>query len=492
MSEERVLFKNVTFMILSMILPNVFNLIMVMIGARILLNSGMNDYNVVLSFVTMFILFSDIGTGGILIRDGSRDGSRISVYFGSYFITRFGVTCLAAIACLLASGFMPYSSEIKGYIVIMIISQLIFQLAQVFSTLFQARQRMEFIMYGNVLQAILFFAFGWAFISGNMGVIGLIYANLLANLAMLVLYVLVSRKDIYKIGFSLDKHVLRYLLLAGLPLGIMGYLNVIYSYVDRFILSILRYGEVANYTMPYTLVMSLSFILLAYTSSVFPTFSKIFKNSDYIRYACEASLKYLFIIIVPMCVGVTFLADRIIYTLYGYDFPGAIPVLRVLVWLLFFMIVTYMGFPLLTATHRERYPMYIMFVSSVFNIVLNVLLIPQYGALGSSWASLLTIGLLNAALTWYVLRNDLRGINIAGTFIRVLVACGAMTASLVFINLNNLPLYVIMGAFVYSVVFIAIGGITRKDADLLRRLIVKSDDSKINNVFNTASRFLRN
>lgn len=130
--------------------------------------------------------------------------------------------------------------------------------------------------------------------------------------------------------------------------------------------------------------MSLTFVLTAYNTSIFPMFSKIFMTrADSIRYACEKSFKYLLILSVPICVGTTLLSDRIIYTIYGSSFSGAIPVLQILVWLLMFLVVTNIGFPLLTATHRERLNMYILGVSAISNIILNVALIPRYGAIGS-------------------------------------------------------------------------------------------------------------
>jgi hypothetical protein len=230
--------------------------------------------------------------------------------------------------------------------------------------------------------------------------------------------------------------------------------------------------QMANYTFPYTLVMSLSFILLAYTSSVFPLFSKIFgKGGDSIRYACEKSFKYLFTLMLPICVGTTLLADRIIYTIYGPNFGGAIPVLQVLIWLLLFMVITNIGFPLLTATHRERLNMYIMAITAVLNIALNILLIPSYGAVGSSVASLLTLGVMNAALTLYAIRDDLSGANVLGSTIKVIGASVVMAVFIILVPMNNLLLYVDAGGIVYFAALLLIGGISEDDVDIAGKII---------------------
>lgn len=491
MTEERTLFKNISFMALSMFLPNLFNLVFLMIAARILLNTGMNEYSVIISYVTMFALFSDIGSTGILIRDVSQDRSRMEKYFGSFFTIRLIITSSMVLLSVIVANFMPYDPQTVRLIYIAALSQLFFQVGQIFASLFQAYERMQYIAYGSALQSIVFLVLGLIFIYIGLGVTGLIYANLISNFLMLICYVALVYNKIFRIKFNFNRSTFKYLVLAGIPFGIAGYLNIIYSYVDRFILSILRYPEVANYTLPYTLVMSLSFILTAYTSSVFPLFSKISVNKvNSIKYACEKSFKYLMILIIPMCVGTTLLADRIVYTIYGPDFTGAVPILQLLIWLLMFMVVTNIGSPLLTATHRERLNMYIILVCAILNILLNLALIPLYGAIGSSIASLLTIGLVNAVLMIYFIREDLRGAKILGPLVKVAISSVVMAAAILLINANNLVLYVLMGAAVYFVTLLLIGGLSKDDVDFARKILLGNDRDS-NAVFNIIYKIVR-
>jgi hypothetical protein len=48
-----------------------------------------------------------------------------------------------------------------------------------------------------------------------------------------------------------------------------------------------------------------------------------------------------------------------------------------------------------------------------------------------------------------------------------------------------------MGIVVYSVVFVAIGGISRSDVDMFRRILVRDDSSRLNSVFDFANKLLR-
>lgn len=249
MSEERRLFKNISFMALSTILPNIINLIFLMIVARILLNAGMNDYAVIIGYATMFALFADIGTTAIIIRDVARDHSLINTYAGTFIIVRGSITTLVVLASLVIVNFMPYSSFIVNCIYITAFSQLIFQFSNILSSIFQAYEKMEYIAYGTILQSVTFFIIGLALVDknlGNMGVMGLVYANLVSNIVLLAINVVWVRARIARIKHNFNANIGKYLVLAGLPFRIAGFLNILYSYVDRFILSILYYSDVAN------------------------------------------------------------------------------------------------------------------------------------------------------------------------------------------------------------------------------------------------------
>lgn len=479
MAEERKLFKNISFVALSIFMPNILNLALLMIVARILLNSGMNDYSVTINYVTMFALISDIGTSGIIIRDIARDHSLLDKYFGTYFSIRLATTSIMVFLSLIIVNVMPYEPYLKNYILIAALSQFLFQISQIFYSIFQSYERMEYIAYGLVLQSVVYFITAVVLVDknlGNMGVPGLIYANLLSSVVILVTYALLFRGKITSIKLGFDKKLFKHLVLAGLPFGIAGILNILYSYIDRFILSMIRFTEVANYTLPYTLVMSLTFILSAYNVALFPMFSKLsVTKADSLEYACEKSFKYLLILILPICVGTTLLADRIINTIYGPDFSGSIPVLQILIWLLPFLIITSIGFPLMTATHRERLNMYVIIASAILNVILNLALIPRFGAIGSSFASLLTIGVLNSMLTLYIIRDALRLKNMIVPVVKVGLSSLAMAIVIVLVNVNNLALYIAIGAVTYFIMLLLVRGISHDDVDIAQRILFKGE-----------------
>lgn len=474
MSEERKLFKNIASMSLSMIVPNFLNLLLIAIVSQILLKSGMNDYGAVLNYVTMFALMADFGLSTVFIRDVAKENGKMSPYFSTLLTLRIFTSVAMIVIALFLANFMPYDKRIVNYIFIFGLSQLIFQFGQIFLGPFQASEKMEYITYGSLLQASTFFIMSLFFVyRQGMGVPGLLYASLVANMVMLVAYAYFTHKNITRINFKLDSGLARYLILAGIPFGIYNLFYTLTLYLDKNLLGVLRFSDIANYTLPYNLVNALTFIPMAFGIAVFPLFSKmVHKNSDSMKYACEMSFKYLILLILPICVGTTLLADRIAFSIWrDSSFSGTIPVLQILIWGIAFVTLNTIPSTLLNASHRERSNMKNMGICLVVNAIMNLALIPVFGAIGSSIAYVFGICILNFILTAYLVRDELKGIDFVRPLVTTGVASLAMAAFIWFVHINNLPLYVIFSAIVYFAVFLLIGGLSKEDIALIKNIL---------------------
>src|SRR5262249_55227520 len=57
---------------------------------------------------------------------------------------------------------------------------------------------------------------------------------------------------------------------------------------------------------------------------------------------------------------------------------------------------------LLTSTNHERFVSRMIAVSILFNIVLNCIFIPQYGAIAAAWNTVLSFSFLSVSYIWYI------------------------------------------------------------------------------------------
>lgn len=474
MSEEKRVFKNIMSMGLSTVLPNLLNLVLSMVLARVLLYNGVNEFAYVIGYVTMIATASDLGLSSILVRDVARDQSKRDKYFRSYFSLRIVTSLLALGVSMVLVNFLPYQPYIREYIYIAAFSLFVFQIGQVFCALFQATERMELVTYGIAIQSVVYFVLGVITVRYGMGIWGLIYSSLAANVVMTVCYAYLARSKITGILPEINVDMFRYFIVGAIPFAISCILTIMYTNLDWFLISIMKNADVANYRNPYMIVAFLSFITTAYVTSVFPLFSKLSVRKDNsIRYASEKSLKYLLALMIPACIGTTLLADRIVYSIWEAEFGGAIPVLQVLIWMTVAASVNAIGGTLLNATHREAANMKNLAICTVCSILLNILLIPVMGAIGAGIVCVVTTSLY-AALTIYLIRDEMKGIKVFEPVAKITLAALVMGVFIVFVPLNNLVLYIGASIVVYFAAFTLLGGISREDIDLVKKILKKS------------------
>ena len=91
-----------------------------------------------------------------------------------------------------------------------------------------------------------------------------------------------------------------------------------------------------------------------------------------------------------MSLVICLLAKPIVGILYGADYAGAIAPLQIVVWYTAFSYLGVARNAWMVCENRQKYLKYLYFCAALINILLNALLIPNFGAAGAAAASLLT------------------------------------------------------------------------------------------------------
>lgn len=143
------------------------------------------------------------------------------------------------------------------------------------------------------------------------------------------------------------------------------------------------------------------------------------KKHDSAAYERNVSRLYAIITYLALANSLVFtvFAPIIIELLYGADYQAAVPVLQILVWYRAFSFMGTIRNIWLLAEEKQKYLPAINLSGVVFNIVLNYLMIPQWGASGAALASFLTQFATNFMLGFFFkpLRKNnellLKGLN---------------------------------------------------------------------------------
>jgi O-antigen/teichoic acid export membrane protein len=184
-----------------------------------------------------------------------------------------------------------------------------------------------------------------------------------------------------------------------------------------------------------------------------------------------SGLKPLLAVMIPICTGISFFAKPLIELFYTASYIPAGDALALLVWTELGVTLTIPLSYALIAIDRRGTVVQVTFVMLVVNIVLNIVMIPTWGYLGASLATVLTegVGLIGYGIAvrrvigwsfWNGLRPLAPGI---GCFLLWMVVA----------RLFPLPLAAASAALVYGLGLWMTRGVTREEIMTLKDALVE-------------------
>jgi O-antigen/teichoic acid export membrane protein len=167
---------------------------------------------------------------------------------------------------------------------------------------------------------------------------------------------------------------------------------IIYFRIDVLMVSVIQgTGAVGFYSVAYSLAEASLVVPSMFIASLFPILSRLYQASKKsFRDTCAVSMRYLLYLALPMAFFVTLWAKPIVPFLYGASFGPSVLALQILIWAAAIMYVKIVSGNALVAANLQRVYMGLIFSMIVINVTLNLLLIPTYGYVGASFATVVT------------------------------------------------------------------------------------------------------
>jgi O-antigen/teichoic acid export membrane protein len=476
MSAVQKLAKNTTLLFISQIISYILGFFITMYTAQYLGTSGFGMLSTALSLAAIFAVFTDLGLGTITTREVSRDKSLQNKYFSNTSILRlilalltFGLIILYVTIINLTSYHYPPETTILIYI---IGASIIFNgLAGTFSAIFQALQEMEYQSLSLILNGIIMFVGTILAIYFHKSIIFFAMLYLISNLVCLIFILVVYLWKYSLPKFELDTAFIKITLLAALPLSVVSIFTLIAFRVDIILLSILKSSvDVGIYSASYRLLEVFLFIPAVFTIAVFPIFSQFFISAkDSLKFTYQKSFKYLTLLSLPVAVGMTLLAQPIILLIYKSSFLPSVLVLQILIWTVPITFLNYIFGSILPAMNRQNTLLKITFISMVFNIALNLLVIPTYSYVGAAVVTVLT-EVIVIALCFFVLSKSFCSVNIPNVLIKPAIASAVMALFIITVK-TNLFIEIIISIIIYFTVLILIKTFNQEDFDIIGQII---------------------
>jgi O-antigen/teichoic acid export membrane protein len=298
------------------------------------------------------------------------------------------------------------------------------------------------------------------------------FVFLLNNLvAMIINISIFSSRYVHKWQFP-DLYFLKRELRVAFPFVFISMFYILDNRLDTIVLSFLSTEkEIGIYGAATAVILALTMIPQGYRISILPILSRSHQDEpEHIQRLYTQSLKYLLLIAFPLFFATVILAGKLIQLLYRQPLPEAIPVLQILAISLVFTFINALNTQLLVTFNQQGSTARFLVFTSSMNLILNLLLAAQLGAIGAAIARVLSIFALYV-LTSLILRKFTHGFNSLSYVWRPIISATIMGAVIWYLDPWGLILQIIVGSLTYLILLLTLGTFTPTEKALFQNAL---------------------
>ena len=375
---------------------NIFGMVIsLFVGVYVARYLGPNNYglfNYAGSFVGLFSAIAALGLDNIVARELIKDEKKRDELLGTTFFLKIIGSILVLIIIVIAVRFTNNDSFTNLLIFIIAIGT-IFQSFDVIQFYFQSRVLSKYTVYAQIFATILCSVIKLLLIHLNMGLIYFAMVTLLQSIILasgFVAMYIKQKLNLFSWRPKLD--LAKKILSDSWPLIFSGIAISIYMKTDQVMIkNILDAKAVGNYAVAVKLSEVWYFIPMAITNSLFPAIINAKKISEKLYYE---RLQKLYDLMTWLAIGIAlpimFFSNDIINLLFGIQYQEAVGVLRIYIWA---GVSTFLGvasFQYLLVENYIKISFLITLFGAIFNVILNIILIPRYGINGAAIATVIS------------------------------------------------------------------------------------------------------
>jgi O-antigen/teichoic acid export membrane protein len=392
MSEAVRVVKNTSYMLSAQLTTVVIGLVTSVLTARYLGANGLGILSFALAFTVIFSVVVDFGLGTLTAREVSRSHELASKYLTNVITMRLCLGGMYIVLIALLVNVMGYPQQTVLITYVIAVSVVINSVAGTVSAMFQAFQELQYVAIGSLLNSVMLFVIIVTAIALRISVTGFAFVYVIAS-AITLMYLCIAYAHRFKWERpQVDWAFWRTTLKEAWPIAALALSVMIYFRIDVVILSLFKgAAEIGLYTVAYTASEATIILPSMFMASLFPLVSQMHERSRHsFADACAKAMKYMLFVGLPMAFTVTLWARPVVTLFYGSAFSGSAVALQIIIWSAAAMYVGVILGSTFVSANLQSLSMKLTVGAVVFNVALNLLVIPRYGYLGASATTVAT------------------------------------------------------------------------------------------------------
>ena len=383
--------KNAIWIIGGRVVQMVISFFVGILTARYLGPGNYGILNYAGAYVAFFTAFCTLGINSVILKDFVDHPDEQGQAIGTTLILRGLSSVLSSIMIIGIVMAIDTGESLTIMVTALCSVALVFQVADTLNYWFQSRYQSKVSSVATLIAYIVTSSYRIYLLIMQKDIKWFAFATSVDCICVAVILFWVYKKENGpKLSFSFYKA--KELLGASYNYILASMMVAINGQTDKMMLKqMLDETSVGYYSLASTINNMWVFFLAAIIDSLYPTIIR-YANENRILFEKKNRQLYAIVIYISMFVAVGFMlfGELIIKILYGETYlPAAMP-LKIVCW---YTVFSYLGMARnawIVSTNNQKYLKYICGGAAVANVLLNLLLIPVWGASGAALASLVT------------------------------------------------------------------------------------------------------
>ncbi|OAN14365.1 hypothetical protein A3783_00125 [Exiguobacterium undae] len=411
------IFKNTSWLFFEKIFIMAINFFVSLWMARYFGPEKFGDYNYALAIVSLFSSFVPLGLIGYLVKELSQNPENEREILGTSFLLRLLGGVLGFIISTIVG--LSFIKDDDVFILFMFFNiMLLIQPFEVIYLFFESKIQSKVSVMSRLIGFVISSLIKIILILNNssLEIFGLVYVSeFIFSLILITFYYNKKVINIKKWNFSKD--LSKKYLKSTWPLMLSSLSAIIYLKADQIMLNSMSGSkEVGIYAAAVKLSEVWFFLPTIITSSVFPVLISSRENKSEFEKVLQKNYDFLFGLAFFAAILITLFADLIIKYTYGIEYQDSALVLKIHVWGAIFVFMKALLNRWFIIEEMLKFSAFTHVLGMVINIILNILLIPKYGAIGASIATVISYVFSIYLITFLFKKTRKEGIKMTKSF----------------------------------------------------------------------------
>ncbi len=437
---------------------------------------GIGEFGVAESVWLVASAFTLFGLDTHLVKTVAREPEKVSIYFGTALVNTVFNYVLTFGGVMLFAYISGYSQLRIQLIMIAGIGSFAYSFINMSQAVLTGLERFDNISKITVINRAIFTVLAISVLLLGGTLIHYAYVTVVSSVIGAILMVTAlfraNRFD-FKYDFALSKEFFR----EGRPYFLALIFLRIYKEADTIIMAELieDSAELGWYRIADQLFGTLMFLPNLLIATLFPILSRLHgEGDDSLSTYVSKSFNFLFLIGIPIGLGISAIAKPVIDLIYGDAFWGSANILQ---YLGFVLIITYQTMLIgyfLISIDKQRLWTITMIVAALATIPLDYVLVPfaaTFGpaGVGGAMAYLITEGGMVIAGLYFLPKGYLDSSNFL-FFVKAMVAGLLMYAGVIWLTNFGLIPAIAAGAVIYPIAILLLRTIPAEDMAIIQSL----------------------